>query len=184
MLMFTLAISCLTTFNLPWLMDPTFQVPVQYCSLGHWTILSPPDTSTTGCCFHFGSPSSLFLELYLCSPLVAYQASTDLVGGGGSPFFVISFCLSCCSWGSQGKNTEVVCHSLLQRTTFCQSPPPWPTCLGWPYTAWLIIPLNYTRLWSKCSLWLVVCECGFHFGGDWIAVFVSVCPLLDDDKIL
>ena len=23
-----------------------------------------------------------------------------------------------CSWGSQGKNTEVVCHSLLQRTTF------------------------------------------------------------------
>ena len=28
---------------------------------------------------------------------------------------------SYCSWGSQGKNTEVVCHSLLQGTTFCQS---------------------------------------------------------------
>ena len=26
-----------------------------------------------------------------------------------------------CSWGSQGKNTEVVCHSLLQWTTFCQT---------------------------------------------------------------
>ena len=24
--------------------------------------------------------------------------------------------------GSQGKNTEVVCHSLLQWTTFCQTP--------------------------------------------------------------
>ena len=28
------------------------------------------------------------------------------------------------SWGSQGKNTEVVCHSLLQWTTFCQNSPP------------------------------------------------------------
>ena len=37
MLMFTLAISCLTTSNLPWFMDLTFQVPMQYCSLQHWT---------------------------------------------------------------------------------------------------------------------------------------------------
>ena len=27
------------------------------------------------------------------------------------------------SWGSQGKSTEVVCHSLLQWTTFCQTSP-------------------------------------------------------------
>ena len=33
MLMFTLAISCLTASNWPWLVDLTFQVPVQYCSL-------------------------------------------------------------------------------------------------------------------------------------------------------
>ena len=32
MLMFTLAIPCLTTSNLPWFMDLTFQVPMQYCS--------------------------------------------------------------------------------------------------------------------------------------------------------
>ena len=31
------------------------------------------------------------------------------------------FAFSYCSWGSQGKNTEVVCHSLLQWTTFCQN---------------------------------------------------------------
>ena len=30
-----------------------------------------------------------------------------------------SFCLSYCLWGSQGKNTEVVCHCLLQWTMFC-----------------------------------------------------------------
>ena len=44
---------------------------------------------------------------------------------------------SCCSWGSQGKNTDVICHSLLQWTTFCQTSPPWPVCLGWPHMAWL-----------------------------------------------
>ena len=39
MSMFTLAISCLTTSNLPWFMDLTFQVPMQYCSLQQWTSL-------------------------------------------------------------------------------------------------------------------------------------------------
>jgi len=64
MLMFTLAISCLTTSSLPWFMDLTLQISMQYCSLQHWTLLSPPDTSTTGHCFHFGSASSFLLELF------------------------------------------------------------------------------------------------------------------------
>ena len=51
MSMFTLAISCLVTSNLPWFMDLTFQVPMQYCSLQHWTWLPSPITSTAGCCF-------------------------------------------------------------------------------------------------------------------------------------
>ena len=115
--MFTLAISCLTTSNLFWFMDPTFQVPMQYCSLQHQTLL-PSITSTTGYCFCLGSISSFFLELFLHWSPVAYWRPTDL---GSLPFNVLSFCLSCCSWGSQGKNTEVVCHSLLQWTTFCQN---------------------------------------------------------------
>ena len=52
---FTLAISCLTTSNLPWFMDLTIQVPMQYCSLQHRTLLLSPVPSTTGCCFCFGS---------------------------------------------------------------------------------------------------------------------------------
>ena len=62
---FTLAISCLTTSNLPWFVDLTFQVPMQYCSLQHQTLVPSPVTSTTGCCFCFGSVSSFFLELFL-----------------------------------------------------------------------------------------------------------------------
>ena len=42
------------------------------------------------------------------------------------------FAFSCCSWGSQGKNNEVICHSLLQWITFCQTFPPRPAHLGWP----------------------------------------------------
>ena len=130
---FTLAISCLTTSNLPWLMDVTFQVPVQYCSLQHWTLLLSPVTSTTGHCFCFGSIPSFFLELFLHWSPVAYCTPT-----WGVPLSVsYHFAFSYCSWGSQGKNTEVVCYSLLQWTTFCQISPPWPVRLGWPHTAWL-----------------------------------------------
>ena len=72
-----------------------------------------------------------------------------------------------CSWSSQGKNTEVVCLSLLQWTTFCQTSPPWPVCLGWPHTAWLSFieldkaVVHVIRLASCLWLW-----------------FQSVCPLM------
>ena len=62
-----LTISCLTNSNLLWLVDLTFQVPLQYCSLQHWTLLSPPDTSTIRC-FHCGSASS-FLWSYFSTIL-------------------------------------------------------------------------------------------------------------------
>ena len=88
--MFTLAISCLTTSNLPWLMDLTFQVPVQYCSLQHQTLYPSPVPFTTGCCFCFGSIPSFFLEFFLHWTTVAYWAPTDL---GSSSFSFLSFCL-------------------------------------------------------------------------------------------
>ena len=64
MLIFTLAISYLTTSNLPLFMDLTFQVPMQYCYLQHQTLLSPPDTSSAGCCFHSGSASSFLWNYF------------------------------------------------------------------------------------------------------------------------
>ena len=45
-----------------------------------------------------------------------------------SSLYIFSFC----SWGSQGKNTEVVCHSLLQWNSLLR-----PVHLGWPHTGWL-----------------------------------------------
>ena len=112
--MFILAISCLTTSNLPWFMDLTFQVPMQYCSLPHWTLLPSPVTSTIRCCFHFGSISSFFLELFLHSSPVAYWAPTDL---GSSSFSVISFCLSLGDqigwwllWWDNTQNGIKACH--------------------------------------------------------------------------
>ena len=62
---FTLAISCLTISNLPWFLDLTFQVPMQYHSLQHRTWLPSPVIPTSGCWFCFGSVSSFFLELFL-----------------------------------------------------------------------------------------------------------------------
>ena len=101
--MFNLAISCLTPSNLPWFMDLTFQVPTQYCSLLHWTLLSPPNTFTTECHFHFGQAPSLFLKLLviaLHSSPVAYCIPFDPGGGGeGSPSSVTSFCLFILSMG-------------------------------------------------------------------------------------
>ena len=77
------------------------------------------------------------------------------------------FAFSYCSWASQGKNTKVVCHSLLQWTTFCQTSPPWPMHLGWPHRAQLSFiasdkaVVRVIRLTSVLWLW-----------------FLCVCPLM------
>ena len=83
-------ISCLTTSNLPWFMHLTFQVPMQYCSLQHLTLLLSPVTSTADYCFCFGSIPSFFLELFLHWSPVAYWAPTNL---GNSSLSILSFYL-------------------------------------------------------------------------------------------
>ena len=76
--------------------------------------------------------------------VLGFQFHQDIFKYSGNNWRVLSRGLvwsnlhfSYCSWGTQGKNPEVVCHSLLQWTTFCQTSPPWPSHLGWPHTAWL-----------------------------------------------
>lgn len=36
--------------------------------------------------------------------------------------------------------------------------PQWPIHLRWPYTAWLIVSLSYTRLWSMQSFLVIFCD--------------------------
>ena len=151
MSLLTLAISCLTTSNLPWFTDLTFQIPRQYCSLQHQTLLPSPVTSTTGYCFCFGSASSFLLELSLHSSPAACWVPADL---GSSSFSVISFCLFMVFTGLSRWEAEVVCRSLLQWVTFCQNSPPWPVRLGWPHTAWLIVSwfiVLIDQVGTKCS---------------------------------
>ena len=90
MSIFTLPISCLTASNLPWFMELTFQVSMQYFSLKNQNSLPSPVISTTGCCFCFGSISSVFLKLFLHGFPVEYRAPAEL---GSSSFSDLSFCL-------------------------------------------------------------------------------------------
>ena len=113
-------------------MDLTFQVPMQYCSLHHQTLLPSPVTSTTGCCFYFGSISSFFLELCLHWSLVVYWAPTDL---GSSSFCVLFFFLFILFIGFS-RQEYWSGLPLLQWITFCQTSP-WPIHLGWAHTGWL-----------------------------------------------
>ena len=172
MLTFTLAISYLPTSNLPWFMDLTFQVPMQYCSFQHQTLLLSPVPFTTGCCFCFGSNPSFFLELFLHWSPVAYWAPTDL---RSSSFRVLSFCLFILFMGFSRQEYWSGLHSLLQWTTFRQTTPPRPVHVGWPHIAWL--SLSYTKLWSMWSEWLVVCDCSFSLSALWSPLSVSTLLL-------
>ena len=164
---FTLAISCLTTSNLPWFMDLTFQVPIQYCSLQHRTLLLSPVTSTTGYCFCFGSIPSFFLELFFHWSPVAYWAPTDL---GSSSFSVLPFCLfilfmvfSRQEYWSGLPFPSPVDHIVSDLSTM-------PACLRWPHRAWL----SFTELDKALVLvwleWLDFCDYGFSVSALW-------CPL-------
>ena len=131
---------------------------MQYCFLQHWTLCLSPVTSTTGCCFCFGSIPSFFLELFPHrSPVAYWIIPTWRVHLSVSYLFAFLYC----SWGSQAKNTEVVCHSLLQWTTFRQTSPPWPAHLEWPQIAWLSFTeldkavVCVIRLTSFLLLWFV-----------------------------
>ena len=129
--MFTLAITCLTTSNLPWFMDLTLQDLMQYCSLQHRILLPSPVTSTTECCFCFGSVSSFFLKLFLHWSPVAYWAPTyRLKDERSSSFSVLYFCLFITFMGFSGQEywrglpfPSPVDHVLSELSTM--------TCLSW-----------------------------------------------------
>ena len=113
---------------------------------------------------------TLALEIMLHWSPVAYWAPTDL---GSSSFSILSLCLFILFMGFQSKNTEVVCHSLLQWTTFCQASPPW----GLAPRAWLtFIELDkaVVLVWLN---WLVFCEYGFSVSALW-------CPLATPTVLL
>ena len=161
---FTLAVSCLITFNLPGFMDLTFQVRMQYCSFQHRILLLSPVPSTTGCCLCFGSIPSVFLKLFLHRSPVAYWSPTDLEN---SSFNVLSFGLFILFMGfskqeywSSFQFPSPVDHILLDLSTM--------TCPSWvtPQTWLSFIELDKAVF---CVIRLASCL--------WLW-FQSVCPLM------
>jgi len=67
----------------------------------------------------------LWLSLFIVSIAISLlfpSSILDIYRPGGAHFSVSHlFAFLYCSWGSQGKNTEVVCRYLLQWTMFCQA---------------------------------------------------------------
>ena len=104
----------------------------------------------------------LWLHLVILPGVISPQISSSILTWGVHLSVSYLFAFSYCSWGSQGKNTEMVCHSLLQWTTFCQNSPPRPFRLGLPYTAGLsfieldkavvcvIRLVSFLWLWFQC----------------------------------
>ena len=137
-----------------------------YCPLQHRNLLSLPGTSTTVHFFCCGPASSFLLQLFFCSSPLIYCTPTDLGGVYLSESFLFPF--HYCPWNSQGKKTDVVCHPLLQWTTFYQNSS--VVCLGWPYMAYSFIELHKAMI-HVVILVSFLCY-GFHLS----------CPQMDDDK--
>ena len=115
----------------------------------------------------------LWLHLFILSGVISlFFPSTGHLPTWGVHCLVSSlFAFSYCSWGSQARIglpfPSPVHHIFLELSTMT-------CCLGLPYMAGLIVSLSQTRLFSVWSVWLIFCDCGFHF----------VCPLRDKDKRL
>ena len=162
---FTLAISCLTTSSLSWFTDLTFQVPMQYCSLQHRTLLLSPVTSTAGYCLCFGSIPSFFLELFLCWSPVAYWAPTDL---GSFSFSILSFCLfilfvhgvlkaRILKWFSIPSPVDHILSNLSTMTR-----PSWVAPRAW--LSFIELDKAVVLVWLD---WLIFCEYSFSVSALW-----------------
>ena len=167
---FTLAISCLTTSNLPWFMDLTFQIPMQYCSLQHQTLLLLRH-------IHNWVLFLLWLRLFILSGIISPLISSSILGTcwpGSSSFSILSFCLFILFMGFSKQEywsglpfPSLEDHVLSELSTM--------TCPSW--VALHGMAHSFTEL-DKAVVhvisWLVFCDCGFH----------SVCLLRDKDKRL
>ena len=170
MSVFTLAISCLTTSNLPWFMDLTFQVPMQYCSLQHRTLCLSPVTSTAGYCFWFGFTPSFFLELFLhWSPVVCW-APTDL---GSFSFSILSFYLLGFSrqeyWNGLPFPSPVD-HILSDFSTMTR--PSWVAPRAW--LSFIELDKAVVLMWLD---WLVFCDYSFSVSALWCPLAISTVLL-------
>ena len=104
--MFTLAISCLSTFNLLWFMDLTVSgsYAVLFFIASYFTFTTRPIQIRTS--------SQLWLSLFILYGAISLLFSNSILDVywrdiHHSVLYLFSF--SHCSWGSLSKNSEVIC---------------------------------------------------------------------------
>ena len=131
MSMFTLAVSHLTTSIWLEALICGPNIPVSYAIL----FFTASDLASITSHVHNWVLFLLWLCLFILSGVILHDVGHPLTRGVCLSVSYL-FAFSYCSWGSQGKYTEVVCHSLLQWTMFFQNSPPWPVHLGQPHRAW------------------------------------------------
>ena len=169
--MFTLAISYLTTSNLPWFMDLIFHVPMKYCSLQHQTLLSI--TSHIHNCVLF----LIWFRLFILSEVISLLISSNILGTywpGSSSFSVICFCLFILFMGFSRQEYQSglpfpspVDHILSELSIM--TCPSWVALHGMAHSFTELdkAVVHVIRLVSFLWLWLQ-----------------SVCPLMEKDKRL
>ena len=151
-------------------MDLTFHVPMQYCSLQHQTLLPSPVTSTTGCCFYFGS---LFILSGVISPLI----SSSLLG----TYRPGEFIFQCPIFLPFHTVHGVLKARILKWFAIpLSSGPHFVRTLPMTHLSWVALHsmahsfIELDKALTMWSDWLVFCDCGFH----------SVFPLMEKDKRL
>ena len=128
-------------------MDLTLQVPMQYFSFQHQTLLPSPVTYTAGCCFCFGS---IFILSGVISPLISSSILGTYRPGEfifQCPIFLLFHTVhgvlkaKILKWFVIPFSVDHVLSELTTKT----SP------LGWPYMAWLIVSLSKTGQDGPCD---------------------------------
>ena len=127
---FNLAIFCLSTSNLLWFMDLTFQVPIQYCSLLHKFCFHHQTYPQLSVVSALAQPHHSVWSYYSLPSALPQWHIRHLLTWGAHLLVSYLFVFSYCPWGSPGKNTGVSCHFLLQWTTFCHNCSLWPSWLA------------------------------------------------------
>ena len=146
--MFTFAISCLNTSNLPCKIHGS-DIPGSYAIL----LFTALDLASITSHIHNWVLLLLWLHPFFLSGVVSPLISSSLLGTYQHEEFLFQY-------------PVILSFQTVHGVLKARWPPSWPPVLGgdtWPG----LFPLNYTRLWSMWSDWLVVHDFGFSASALW-----------------
>ena len=128
-------------------MDLTFKVPMQYCSLQHWTLLPSLVISINWVLF------LLWLHLFSLSGVISPLISGNTLGTH-RPGKFISQCpiflpIHTVHWVLKARVVKWFAFPFCSGPHFVRTSL-WPIPFRWPYRAWLLVSLSQTKL---CSTW-------------------------------